>query len=185
MQFFLQESGVEDGAISLKLANGLVKLLNNLAIFGILDVDEDQNLGLNGVNLKKIDFLIKWNDCGLIGIKIGVSMLQGPLPYMSEDWLLELLERLPEKSFCRFKSVSKQWKTMIESNYLAKKRLDRSNTKLFVLRVEMSTDRYSRTIYLENISKNHHDHNSKIIIYTYKFPHPFSTSDVGSIMGVL
>ncbi|CAF1842945.1 unnamed protein product [Brassica napus] len=73
---------------------------------------------------------------------------------------------------------------MMESSYLAKKRLARSNTKVFVLRVEMSTDRYSRTIYLEDISKNHHDH-SKIIIHTYKFPHPFPTSDVGWIMGVL
>uniref|UniRef100_A0A0D3BWA3 F-box domain-containing protein n=1 Tax=Brassica oleracea var. oleracea TaxID=109376 RepID=A0A0D3BWA3_BRAOL len=104
--------------------------------------------------------------------------------HVSEDWLLELLERLPEKSLSRFKSVSKQWKTMMESSYLAKKRLARSNTKVFVLRVEMSTDRYSRTIYLEDISKNHHDH-SKIIIHTYKFPHPFPTSDVGWIMGIL
>lgn len=102
--------------------------------------------------------------------------------HVSEDWLLELLERLPEKSLYRFKSVSKQWKTMIESSYLAKKSLARSNTKLFVLRVEMSTDRYSRTIYLENISKNHHN-DSKIIICTYKFPHPYPTSDVDSIMG--
>ncbi|CAH8356300.1 unnamed protein product [Eruca vesicaria subsp. sativa] len=46
----------------------------------------------------------------------------------------------------------------------------------------MSTDRYSRTIYLENISKNHQDHD-KIIIYTYKFPHPYPTNDVGSIIG--
>lgn len=33
-------SGVEDGAISLKVANGLVKLLNKFVIFGILDFNE-------------------------------------------------------------------------------------------------------------------------------------------------
>ncbi|KAJ4917730.1 putative F-box protein [Raphanus sativus] len=105
------------------------------------------------------------------------------------DHIIEglLLERLPEKSLCRFKSVSKQWKSTIESSYLAKKRLARyPNPRLLVLRLEMSTDRCSRTIFLENISKDHHDHN-KIIIYTHRFPHPVPTNygneNIGRIMG--
>ncbi|CAH8337590.1 unnamed protein product [Eruca vesicaria subsp. sativa] len=100
--------------------------------------------------------------------------------HIIEGWLLE---RLPEKSICRFKSVSKQWKSMIESSYLAKKRLARyPNPRLLVLRLEMSTDRCSRTIFLENISKDNHDHH-KLIIYTYQFPHPYPTNNVDDNIG--
>ncbi|VVB06614.1 unnamed protein product [Arabis nemorensis] len=54
----------------------------------------------------------------------------------------EILELFPVKSLVRFKSVSKQWKSMIESSYFAKKRLARfPNPKLVVLRSEISTDR--------------------------------------------
>ncbi|KAG2245240.1 hypothetical protein Bca52824_092901 [Brassica carinata] len=80
----------------------------------------------------------------------------------------EILERLPEKSLFRFKSVSKQWKFMIESNYLANKRFARlPNPKLIVLRHETSTDESSRNVLLETISKDHHDHN-KIFNCSYE-----------------
>ncbi|KAG7635348.1 F-box associated interaction domain [Arabidopsis suecica] len=76
---------------------------------------------------------------------------------------------------------------MIESTYLAKKRLVRHpNPKLLVLRLEMSSDRCSRTLFLETYSKDHHDHiNIFIHSYTSPVPYPkYSTYDtVGQIMG--
>ncbi|CAG7865989.1 unnamed protein product [Brassica rapa] len=63
----------------------------------------------------------------------------------------EILERLPVKSLCRFKSVSKQWKSMIESSYLAKKRLVRfPDLVLFLLKSEkFKDDQSSKTIFLK------------------------------------
>lgn len=78
----------------------------------------------------------------------------------------EILERLPVKSLIRLKSVSKQWKSMIESSYLAKKRLARfPNPKLLVIRSETSMDESSRTLLLEIISKEHHHHNKKKYLF--------------------
>ncbi|CAH8257105.1 unnamed protein product [Arabidopsis lyrata] len=75
---------------------------------------------------------------------------------------------------------------MIESSYLAKKPLARyQNPKLLVLRSETSRDESSTSIFLETISKAHHDQ-SKIFICSYKFPDPqseFYFDHVGRIMG--
>lgn len=99
------------------------------------------------------------------------------------DNIEEILERLPVKSLFRFKSVSKQWRLMIESNYFAKKRVVRHpNPKLLVLLVEISNYLCSRTISLETNSKDHPDH-IKIFIHSYKSPVPYPNDIVGWIMG--
>ncbi|XP_010469017.1 PREDICTED: putative F-box protein At1g71320 [Camelina sativa] len=77
---------------------------------------------------------------------------------------------------------------MIESNYLAEKRLLRHpNPKLLVLRLEISSDRCSRTIFLATNSKDDHNDHIKIFIHSYKSPLPYpiySMYDIaGQIMG--
>ncbi|CAH8257103.1 unnamed protein product [Arabidopsis lyrata] len=76
---------------------------------------------------------------------------------------------------------------MIESSYLANKRHVRyPSPKLLVLRSEISSDRCSRTILLETISKDHRE-NNKIFICSYKFPsYPHSEyhfNNLGRIAG--
>ncbi|XP_002862669.2 putative F-box protein At1g71320, partial [Arabidopsis lyrata subsp. lyrata] len=73
------------------------------------------------------------------------------------------------------------------SLYLAKKCLVRHpNPKLLVLRLEMSSDRCSRTLFLDSYSKDHHDH-IKIFIHSYTSPVPYPIysiyDTVGQIMG--
>ncbi|EOA25604.1 hypothetical protein CARUB_v10018952mg [Capsella rubella] len=77
---------------------------------------------------------------------------------------------------------------MIESSYLAKKRLVRNpSPKLLVIRSELSSDGCSRNTFLETISTDGHEDHSKIFICSYDFsPYPYSeyhSNNIGQITG--
>lgn len=98
-----------------------------------------------------------------------------------DEGIIEILVHLPEKSLCRFKSVSKQWKSMIESSYLAKRLLARYPTpKLLVLRMEIPSDLSSRTVFLETVSKGRHD---RIKIFTRTSNFDYKAYELGRVMG--
>ncbi|XP_010513786.1 PREDICTED: putative F-box protein At1g71320 [Camelina sativa] len=74
---------------------------------------------------------------------------------------------------------------MIESSYLAKKRLVRyPSPKLLVIRSELCSDRCSINILLETISKDGHEDHSKIFLCSYKKSslYPY-INNIGHIMG--
>ncbi|CAH8269500.1 unnamed protein product [Arabidopsis lyrata] len=68
----------------------------------------------------------------------------------------EILQHLPVKSLIRFKSVSKQWRSMIESTYFVRKHLvcPFSNPKI-VVGSRTHDDDNSLTILLETFSRDH------------------------------
>ncbi|KAI8535748.1 hypothetical protein RHMOL_Rhmol10G0197900 [Rhododendron molle] len=47
---------------------------------------------------------------------------------LPQEILTDILSRLPVKFLCRFKCVSRSWKTLISSPYLAKTHLNRTKT---------------------------------------------------------
>lgn len=93
------------------------------------------------------------------------------------DILEEILQYLPMKSLAKFKAVSKQWRSMIESTYLSHIRLVRlglqtPNTKLLVVH-QLSSDSDSTTLVLKTFSRDH-DNNGQICLSSsssYTFPH--------------
>ncbi|VVB06610.1 unnamed protein product [Arabis nemorensis] len=75
----------------------------------------------------------------------------------------EILQYLPMKSLARFKVVSKQWRSTVESTYFAHKRLVRfglptPNVKLLIVHSKFNEDLNSTTLLLNTFSR---DHNNK------------------------
>ncbi|KAG2315027.1 hypothetical protein Bca52824_018149 [Brassica carinata] len=78
------------------------------------------------------------------------------MEWLHQDVVKLILERLPVKSLLRFKSVSKQWKSTIESRSFQerqwKKQRQESGGDPDVLMVSASTDESLRTLVLGSSS---------------------------------